>query len=605
LKKNLDFLNFGSQVKQWVRTFYNEIFSCVSLNGGYSSWFKLNRGVRQGDPLSPYLYLLCAEILSKMLRENKKIRGIGLRDQDVLLSQFADDTALYLDGSEESFVEAVRMLTRFADVSGLRINYEKTQVVWMGSRKNCHVRFLRDKNFCWDPGIFKYLGISFSINTDDIVNINFDGKLKEIEKLLFFWSKRQLTPFGKIIVLKTLAVSKLTYLFVNLPDPNEVFLKELDNIFYRFLWNSKQCKVSKACICQPYENGGLRMLNVFAFLSSMKLSWLRRLSSLSMLSLNDFTFNLYPGLEKLAIYGGEYVKTLKRTIKNPFWQDVLKHLERLQARCPPTDINEFNAECLFFNCNITVGGQIVCNKNWIEAGIYQICNLLDDEGLYMSFESFKAKYNNLKVNFLQYRGIIDAVRNYQRELKIIQEPNFKFLEPNAVKFIKEGNKTIYYKMVLTDSLPCGIRKWNNIFAQLNWKNILHVCHKTTRDCQLKWFQLRLIYRILPTNRYLFFRKVVDSQACSFCGSENETIVHLLWHCRYVENFWKEFEDLLIRNCECMLHFHFNEELVLFGVSEHIYTDNVLDLIILLAKYYIYQCKLKCVKPSVTFFFVHS
>jgi hypothetical protein len=277
----------------------------------------------------------------------------------------------------------------------------------------------------------------------------------------------------------------------------------------------------------------------------------------------------------------------------------------LQARCPPTDINEFNAECLFFNCNITVGGQIVCNKNWIEAGIYQICNLLDDEGLYMSFESFKAKYNNLKVNFLQYRGIIDAVRNYQRELKIIQEPNFKFLEPNAVKFIKEGNKTIYYKMVLTDSLPCGIRKWNNIFAQLNWKNILHVCHKTTRDCQLKWFQLRLIYRILPTNRYLFFRKVVDSQACSFCGSENETIVHLLWHCRYVENFWKEFEDLLIRNCECMLHFHFNEELVLFGVSEHIYTDNILDLIILLAKYYIYQCKLKCVKPSVTFFFVHS
>jgi hypothetical protein len=51
----------------------------------------------------------------------------------------------------------------------------------------------------------------------------------------------------------------------------------------------------------------------------------------------------------------------------------------------------------------------------------------------------------------------------------------------------------------------------------------------------------------------------------------------------------------------MLHFHFNEELVLFGVSEHIYTDNVLDLIILLAKYYIYQCKLKCVKPSVTVF----
>lgn len=98
------------------------------------------------------------------------------------MSQFADDTALYLDGSEESFVEAIQTLIYFAKISGLKINYEKTHVVWIVSRKNSQIRFLRDKKFCWDPGIFKYLGILFSTNIKDIVNLNYEGKLHEIQK---------------------------------------------------------------------------------------------------------------------------------------------------------------------------------------------------------------------------------------------------------------------------------------------------------------------------------------------------------------------------------------------------------------------------------------
>ena len=81
--------------------------------------------MRQGDPLSPYLYLICAEIMSLMIFQNPRIKGILVKDISVIFSQFADTTC-YLDGREESFTESVMVLSRFMSMSDLKINYEKT-----------------------------------------------------------------------------------------------------------------------------------------------------------------------------------------------------------------------------------------------------------------------------------------------------------------------------------------------------------------------------------------------------------------------------------------------------------------------------------------------
>ena len=74
------------------------INSCVHVNGQSSQWFDVKRGPRQGDPLSPYLFLICAELLASMIRQNENIL-----DEEILLSQFADDTTFSLDGTRESF----------------------------------------------------------------------------------------------------------------------------------------------------------------------------------------------------------------------------------------------------------------------------------------------------------------------------------------------------------------------------------------------------------------------------------------------------------------------------------------------------------------------
>ena len=75
----------------------------------------------------------------------------------------------------------------------------------------------------WNPVTFKVLGVVFSTYVVEIITVNFENKLNEVKKVLNAWSKRNLTPFGRITVIKSLVISKITHLLMNHPDPEEVF----------------------------------------------------------------------------------------------------------------------------------------------------------------------------------------------------------------------------------------------------------------------------------------------------------------------------------------------------------------------------------------------
>ena len=119
----LDFYNFGASIKSWVKHFYEDAFSCVLVNGHLTNRFKLvERGCRQGDPLSPYIFLLCAEILSILIRKNSNINGLTVGNDQHKIIQYADYPVITLDGSKEDLQETLKMLNEFARGSGLTIN---------------------------------------------------------------------------------------------------------------------------------------------------------------------------------------------------------------------------------------------------------------------------------------------------------------------------------------------------------------------------------------------------------------------------------------------------------------------------------------------------
>jgi hypothetical protein len=135
IQKMLEHFCFGSSLINWINLFYSDIQSCIINNGWSGGFFGLGRGVRQGCPLSPYLFILCVEVLATAIRGDNEIKGISVGNVECELSQYADDTTMILDGSQASLERSFALLDSFGQVSGLRGNCEKTEVLWIGSKK--------------------------------------------------------------------------------------------------------------------------------------------------------------------------------------------------------------------------------------------------------------------------------------------------------------------------------------------------------------------------------------------------------------------------------------------------------------------------------------
>ena len=175
--RSLTLLNwFGVSVVQWFTTFYCNSESCILNNGWTSNFFTVHRGVRQGCPLSPYLFVLAVEILAKKIRSNPNIKGFLIKENEIKISQYADDTTLILDGSEKSLSEALNTLESFGKLSGLKLNSKKTEAFWIGSHAGSNTTICPEYNFNWKTLKVKALGVWFSIHPEVTAHLNFQEK---------------------------------------------------------------------------------------------------------------------------------------------------------------------------------------------------------------------------------------------------------------------------------------------------------------------------------------------------------------------------------------------------------------------------------------------
>jgi hypothetical protein len=153
---------------------------------------------------------------------------------------------------------------------------------------------------------------------------------------------------------------------------------------------------------------------------------------------------------------------------------------------------------------------------------------------------------------------------------------------------------------LSISNPTVVSKWNNVFENLNWTDIFLLCFKP-QEVKLRWFQARILHRILPTRKYLHMCKIVEDPLCNLCNEDIQTIEHLMWTCSKVKLFWSSLEKLLQNNCPHCSRLQLSEELVLFGCKTNVITDCVFDYILLQAKFFIYQCYLNDNLPLMSVF----
>ena len=135
LYRTLKLFNFQESFIRLIRIFNTNVKAYVIQSAFLSASINIERGCRQGDPIVPYLFILCAQILCYMIIRNKKIRGINFNNTEIKISQYADDTTLILDGQDVSLHAALNTLEIYGTVSGLKVNTDKTQIVWIGKKK--------------------------------------------------------------------------------------------------------------------------------------------------------------------------------------------------------------------------------------------------------------------------------------------------------------------------------------------------------------------------------------------------------------------------------------------------------------------------------------
>ena len=137
LYSTLALFGFDEAFISWIKLFNNNITAFVLQCGVLSDPIHIGRCCRQGDPISPYLFLLVVEVLNILIENNIDVRGICVGAYSFKMTQFADDTTLLLDGSQKSLQTALNILELFGSLSGLKMNTEKTKMVWISSTKHC------------------------------------------------------------------------------------------------------------------------------------------------------------------------------------------------------------------------------------------------------------------------------------------------------------------------------------------------------------------------------------------------------------------------------------------------------------------------------------
>ena len=206
LVRTLHKSNFGLSFIQWIRVLYKNASSAV-MNDGYTTGpFSLGRGVRQGDLLSPYLFIIALEILALRIRSDNQIQGLKIGQETVKLSSFADDMTCFLE-NKLSYIALFEILKSFEELSGLKVNHEKTELLALGNNTLHDVDFPKH-TLC---EVIKILRVHFGYDVRQRDSLNFKQTLKAVKKSLNMRKWRGLSLLGRIQIIKTFAVPRLMY----------------------------------------------------------------------------------------------------------------------------------------------------------------------------------------------------------------------------------------------------------------------------------------------------------------------------------------------------------------------------------------------------------
>ena len=271
----LKYFEVGDEFIEWTCLLFTQFEVCTQNAGYCSRYFRKTRSVNQGCPISPYLYLLCGEIMAHQMALNSKIQGITIQDTKLLMAQFADDTVIYINYDLDELNVVLDTLEYVETNTGLKISYDKTTVYRVGSLKNTNAQLYTKKDLHWSDGDIELLGIR--IPNGECTAKAYNETINKMLSVCTNWYLRRLTLTGKTMIVNTLMSSLFVYKMMVLPNMSKKQITRINDIVKKFIWIGKRSKVSLSVLQNSIQTGGLKLCNIEYKQIAHKISWVNRL----------------------------------------------------------------------------------------------------------------------------------------------------------------------------------------------------------------------------------------------------------------------------------------------------------------------------------------
>ena len=545
LFKTMESMGFGPYLIKLVKICLHGCLSFININGHLSSQVILGRGLHQGSPLSPILFLLVAQVFTDKISNNHNIEGISVNGVELLLSLFADDSDLFLKASGACLDEVISEIKRFGMVSGCKNNIGKTKCIPLGNARLdhdllSHIESTYGENFIISQ--FIALGVIFdnSSSIQEISDSNYSRKLDKAMSRAAFWNSRDLTIFGKVTIIKALLLAQFVYISTALLQPSAKIINSINKFIFNFLWGVKRDKIKRDIITQKRELGGLNMVYPKDFFSSMKLKLVHKIGNINFnhkwkdITLMQVKYTEHPGIcFENGLVNSKFSFTYDLINCYINWREIAGHASN---RCIDY--------CIWGNSRITDIGSKLWVTKLIDNNINYISEFVNTGGEIMSYEEFCVHTLDRCWNIISKREYVDlkmAIRRFSnptnplKDLKNIDPKlSLKFFTDTLPGNFKASNIRKYYHNTTDMMNIVPLKTWSRDLGvdNIDWNDVFkNLYGGFTKNLKLVQFQYKLLFRI-STCRYMRFKMkiVVDTPNCTYCNSQLETLTHIFLEC---------------------------------------------------------------------------
>ena len=276
LYKTMTKMGFSNTFVQFIKILYQNNTFFIRNNGFLSTPIQLQRGLRQGCPLSLPLYVIQGEVTAININNNQNIKGIKIpnNNKEIEICQYADDSNFLLT-EQKSIEPVIGFFQKLNKATGSTINLEKTRVLPINTDQTSEIQ-KHEKNITIleQHQYIEILGIFFSEDLKETILLNWQNTLTKMENHIQKMSTRQLSLYGKTVLINTLILAKTTFLINVFPIPEQIIKKIHTNIF-QYLWQNKTPEpIARKTLFLPKNKGGLNIKETEAHNLAMRIKHL-------------------------------------------------------------------------------------------------------------------------------------------------------------------------------------------------------------------------------------------------------------------------------------------------------------------------------------------